>query len=156
MRDHGKSELQQATLAMHCRYSLLIDAVRACVKSIFSARKEYAEIARTIDATIDQSVKEFDDHFELVWNGFGEFVEEFAAVSSLDDNQIVTRLKESCRDSRRRFAIAEYLETLSKESQAYPISADNLKSLKEYPELLRTFDTIIVQDDGVILRGPRF
>jgi hypothetical protein len=156
VRDHGKSELQQAILAMHCRYSLLIDSLRAGTKSIFSGSEAYAEIVGTIDVTINEVVKEFDDHYELVWNGFCDFAKEFAAVARLDEPQIIARLKESCRDMRRRLAISDYLDTLSRESQAYPISAENLKSLKEYPDLLRTFDTIIVQDNGVILQGSRF
>jgi hypothetical protein len=149
----SKPELQQATLAMHCRYSLLKDSVRAFAKGMFNKRQDFAEIESTIDRIIDGVIAEFDEYFELVWDAFMAFAKEFMILKQLDEPQVFARLRETSRDVNRRLAIARYLETISQEVQAYPINADNLGNLRKYVDVLRTFDTITIGEDGkVILR----
>jgi hypothetical protein len=65
-----KRFLQEITLAMHCRYSVMIDSLRGCSKAIFQSQSNFKDVAAVIDEAVDRYVEDFDALYRLTWDAF--------------------------------------------------------------------------------------
>ena len=149
---HGttRQDLQEMTLAMQCRYSLLVDSLRACIKSPFRQRRNFAEIEPVIDSSLDEVVATFDKMHLLAWEAGVRYLRLLHEVAPRSDRQILSVVAESARDGRQSLAVAQFLDALAADVHGYSISADNQASLRECSAQLRTFDTIVIQGKNVV------
>ncbi|ODA28186.1 hypothetical protein [Planctopirus hydrillae] len=147
----GKLELQDITLAMHCRYSVIIDSIRASIKAQFRGRQDVAEVCRVIDSAVDHNVSQFDSWHLVVWDAFLDYFRlcQRFAQHSIDD--ILQMLRESRADARRSLAIASHLEMLADDVHGYSIDPDNHKELHEFSLKMKTFDTIVLRGRNALL-----
>jgi hypothetical protein len=145
-------EIQEVTLAMHCRYSLMIDSVRASTKYMFSKKNNFAQIEPVIDDAINDVVRDFDALYRLTWEAFISYAKDASAIVELDNVEVLNLVGNISVDVRRRLAIADYLDTLSNEVHGYPLRPDNQKKLQDFESALRTFDTIITDGKNLLLR----
>lgn len=144
-------ELQDITLAMHCRYSIIIDSVRAAIKSQFRGRQNAAEVDRLIDSVVDHHVSQFDSWHIVVWEAFRDYLRLCQRFAQYSNDDILQVLRESRADARRSMAIASHLEMLADDVHGYSIDTDNHKELREYSRTMKTFDTIIFNGRNALL-----
>lgn len=147
----GTRDLQDITLAMHCRYSLIIDSVRAAIKAQFRGRQDSAEVARLIDSVVDHHVRQFDSWHVVVWEAFRGYFRLCQRFAQYSNDDILQDLRESRVDARRSLAIAAHLEMLADDVHGYSIYAENQQELREYSHLMRTFDTIVMHGKNALI-----
>jgi hypothetical protein len=144
-------ELQEITLAMQCRYSLIIDSLRTAVKFMFTKNVEetHAEIDRWIDAT----TKYIDVLYATTWKAFLIYAKDVGALVKLTPAEVLKVVSETAENVKARLGMAEYLSTLSKEVHGYSITPENEDKLESYSYSLRTFDSIILDGEKILLKG---
>ena len=139
-----KRAVQDITLAMHCRYSLIIDSVRGGLKFPFRGRTNAGEIERYIDSEVDQFVNKYDNFYVLLWNAFLEYLQLSHQFAKYTDNEVINLLRKAKMQPHKSAAIAKHIEMLADDVHGYPINSDNHTKLREYSQAMKTFDRIIL------------
>jgi hypothetical protein len=148
----SKRELQELILVMQCRFSLMVDSLRACVKTLFHHQTNYAAMEPVIDAAIDGMTEEIDKIGDLTWEAFRDYIVVCRELRLLDEQGVLDYVGRSVGDANRSILMADYLDRMSEEMHGYPISVASQAALNAHSEALRTFDAIILAGDKVIAK----
>ncbi|HXA35102.1 MAG TPA: hypothetical protein VNW26_02105 [Steroidobacteraceae bacterium] len=143
--------IQETTLAMQCRKSLLLDSVRGCIKSFFAERSDREELFKIIDDETGRISAEFYGLQQWVWAGMRTYSEFTNKVALWSNDEVVAYALQSTPNVQQQIEIAHYISLLLDESGVYPLLKENADSMREYSNALLTFDTIIVEQDGIRL-----
>ena len=147
----SKREVQDITLAMHCRYSVIIDSVRGTLKSVFKSHPNRQEIFAVIDQCVDTSHDAFGPLYVMSWKAIMRFSAVLTEVAPMSADQVLSSVAKTNSDLRRRLVMADYLDVIAFEIAGYPVGSANLKELQAYGRELRTFDTAVIGRDSVRL-----
>jgi hypothetical protein len=142
-----RRDLQEATLGMQCRYSVIIDSVRDAVKGLYRHTPQYAEVEKVIDETIDEVTRVVDELHFKAWTAMLDYVrivQEVAALSHLD---VRGELNKMCT-VEQRLALAQYLDSLVQDGPFYPTLTEHVDWLAAAADRLRTFESITVDGNG--------
>jgi hypothetical protein len=155
-RERTASEIREVTLAMQCRYSLMIDSIRASIKSFFGKRPDREKLFELIDTEINR----IDDLLyalqEGMWMGMRRYSAFAKKVASWDSAQVFAYAREATPDEERQINVANYISVLLDEIDPYPLSKGNEAYLRSYSNVLMTFDTAIIDGENVrLIRSPR-
>jgi hypothetical protein len=146
----SRREVQDIILAMQCRYSVMIDSVRACIKSQCRHKSNYVEIEHVIDSCINDLVAKFDKFHCSVWDAFYEYLRINEQFVSYSEAEILELVREIRAIPHKAIAMADYLEALAKDVHGYSINAENEANINGYSLSLKTFDTIILEGENVL------
>jgi hypothetical protein len=147
LRENSRRAIQEITLAMHCRYSILIDSVRSTPKFIFKDSPKRLDIDKMIDNLTDKTVEEFDNLYRLSWQGAMEFLRCSSEILKMTEAAVVEYVKKICSDARIQIAIGNHINTLLQESSYYPLSEHNQRVFQAIADQFMTFDTVIIDGD---------
>lgn len=143
-----RRDLQDKVLAMHCRFSIIIDTVRAFVKSLIADRNG---AHRYIDSVIDEVVAEADSNYDVLWDGCLQYLlKRHNQLSSCTAEGALTMIRAVCGDIRKRLALAELLSATAEDVQGYCIRGENKEHLQHYSDVLRTFESITIDGDRIV------
>jgi len=145
----SKRFLQEITLAMHCRYSVMVDNLRGCSKAIFQSQSNFASVTVTIDEAVDRLVEHFDTLYRLAWDAFLVLMTDSETLAHLNFDEILQGV--GMQDVSTQLGIADFLEIICQDMDGYPTSAENEVELRGYVDKLRYFRTVIVEGKNVRL-----
>jgi hypothetical protein len=136
--------VQEVLLATQCRYSILIDSMRATAKNLFPRAH----------SDIDQALSEIEDYYQeslrTIWDAATQFVSLSGELMKLSDVQIADYVRKTV-PSRQWFHLHAYLTAILKDSKGYPLFESNREALRKAFDSMITFESMVVTDNGVIV-----
>jgi hypothetical protein len=149
-RGRSPRAIQEASLAMQCRQSVLIDSLRACLKSFFEQRPNRENVFEVIDATINRVHEQLYALQLWMWGGMRSYIELVNKMSSWDFAQVLAYAREATPDVRQQLGVANYISVLLNDLDAYPLSSENEESLRAYTSALMTFDSVVIDGENAV------
>lgn len=122
--------LQDITLAMECRYSVLVDGVRGSIKSIFKTQPDRQEVFQIIDDEIDDVHLQLYNLQQLIWPAMTAYSEFLSEAAEWNVDKVLKYAREATPDIRQQLAIAEYISVLLNEVDSPHLFEENEGFLK--------------------------
>ncbi|MEO8737100.1 MAG: hypothetical protein ABI380_11225 [Edaphobacter sp.] len=132
----GKTDraIQDTVLALHCRYSVIADAILMCVKHFFRGSKVQAEGKNQLQEALNR----MSEIYGLTWNGIKQNQNEVLPLLNLDsEDAIFAYFAEATLDSKQLLAISAYLDLIMHEVEPYSLSAHNSKEFMKLSHWIR-------------------
>jgi hypothetical protein len=147
----GLRDFQSLCLATRCRFTLVTDSTRACIKHLFRERMD-RRLEAEIDRRVGHAVEEAEEYYTLAMTGLVDFVAETHAIGDPDNARVLQDLREATtRDLGQRLDFANYLDEIADDADIYPIDGANSKYLRQYGNTLRKFSEIQVDAEGHVI-----
>jgi hypothetical protein len=135
--------VQEVLLATQCRYSLLIDSMRATAKSIFP--KNHAEI----DGAITEIVKLYKESLGLIWDCAIQLNSLIRELMRLSDAEVAKYIGDRT-SSAQWMPLHSYLLDVLEDSKGYALFESNRIALRRALNSMVNFETVIMTDNGFI------
>jgi len=117
--------LQGITLAMACRFSVLIDGIRGSIKSAFKHQPDKQEVFQIIDDEIDDVHRQLYDLQQLIWPAMTSYAEFLNETAEWELDRVLKYAREATPDIRQKVAIAEYISVLLNEVDSPQLFEEN-------------------------------
>lgn len=145
--------IQEITLAMHCRYSIMVDTIRCLLKGLFGERDDRVAVFAMIDDSINRAHQQFVAWYDMSWRAIASFAKEAESVANMDEAAVVACTRQIKSSMERCHAMAEYLDVVSADLEGFSVNSHHANQLRTYGSYLRSYNTLIVDEEGFLRRA---
>lgn len=139
----SKHYAQQILLATQCRYSLLIDSMRAAAKRMFPRfHKEIDSLMVELDSFHRQA-------FSMIWNATVQFFALSDGIMNFSDAEVANYVRDTTPPGQW-LHVYDYLVAILDDAAGYPIFESNRSAYRCLFDGMVTFDTVVITDRGVV------
>ncbi|MDE5446690.1 hypothetical protein GWG65_36105 [Bradyrhizobium sp. CSA207] len=135
---------QQVLLATQCRFSILIDSMRATGKKLFPNHH----------ADVDESMRDmntlYDEALRIIWQGAVQFMSLSGDLMKLTDFEVAEYIRKETH-KEQWFDLHSYLAAILDDSKGYPIFESNRAALRKAFDTMITFEALVIMDNGVVI-----